>query len=53
MQAISGIRRWRGNPVCRPTDRHEAWVALAALLMIFLGAPVLGWLGGSLTDDAL
>ncbi|MFE7748003.1 hypothetical protein [Streptomyces sp. NPDC057428] len=53
VQAFLGIRRWRGNPVCRPTDRHEAWVALAALLLVVLGAPVLGWLTGSLTDDAL
>ncbi|MFF4248534.1 hypothetical protein ACFYY2_29275 [Streptomyces sp. NPDC001822] len=53
VQALLGIRRWRGNPVCRPTDRREAWVALAALLLMALGAPVFGWLSGSLTDDAL
>lgn len=53
VRAVLGIRRWRHNPLCRPTDRHEAWVALTALLVIVLAAPVLGWLCGSLTDEAL
>ncbi|MFE4693036.1 hypothetical protein ACFRH6_23710 [Streptomyces sp. NPDC056749] len=53
VRAVLGIRRWRRNPVCRATDRHEAWVALAALLLMLLAAPVLGWKAGSLTDDAL
>ncbi|MEV2246665.1 hypothetical protein [Streptomyces sp. NPDC049970] len=53
VRAVLGIRRWRRNPVCRPTDRLEAWVALAALLLMVVVAPVLGWLSGSLTDDAL
>ncbi|MEU1485090.1 hypothetical protein [Streptomyces sp. NPDC005752] len=53
MRAVLEIRRWRRNPVCRATDRHEAWVALAALLLMLLAAPVLGWKTGSLTDGAL
>ncbi|MDF6022681.1 hypothetical protein [Streptomyces sp. JH34] len=53
VRAVLGIRRWRRNPVCRATDRHEAWVALAALLLMLLAAPVLGWKAGSLTDDSL
>ncbi|MFD6276191.1 hypothetical protein ACFWFI_11575 [Streptomyces sp. NPDC060209] len=53
VRAVLGIRRWRRNPVCRATDRHEAWVALVALLLMLLVAPVLGWKAGSLTDDAL
>ncbi|MEU5714639.1 hypothetical protein AB0G71_02415 [Streptomyces sp. NPDC020403] len=53
VRALLGLRRWRHNPLCRPTDRHEAWAALAALLLVLLGAPALGWLCGSLTDDAL
>ncbi|MFB8027183.1 MULTISPECIES: hypothetical protein [unclassified Streptomyces] len=53
VRALLGIRRWRHNPVCRRTDRHEAWVALTALLLMLLVAPVLGWKTGSLTDDAL
>ncbi|MFE0142884.1 Rv1733c family protein [[Kitasatospora] papulosa] len=53
MRAVLGIRRWRRNPVCRPTDRHEAWVALTALLLMLIAAPVLGWKAGALTDDSL
>ncbi|MEU4261911.1 Rv1733c family protein [Streptomyces argenteolus] len=53
MRAVLGIRRWRHNPLCRPTDRHEAWVALVALLSMVLAAPALGLLCGALTDDAL
>uniref|UniRef100_A0AAU3H2G0 Proline rich protein membrane protein n=1 Tax=Streptomyces sp. NBC_01401 TaxID=2903854 RepID=A0AAU3H2G0_9ACTN len=52
VRAVLGLRRWRHNPLYRATDRHEAWVALAALLLM-LAAPVLGWRAGSLTDDAL
>ncbi|MFE2019925.1 hypothetical protein ACFW9O_18005 [Streptomyces sp. NPDC059499] len=53
VRAVLGIRRWRHNPLCRPTDRHEAWGALAALLLMLIAAPVLGWMCGSLTDEAL
>ncbi|MFI2781157.1 Rv1733c family protein [Streptomyces sp. ALB3] len=53
VRAVLGIRRWRHNPVCRATDRHEARVALAALVLMLLAAPVIGWKTGSLTDDAL
>ncbi|MFF9689521.1 hypothetical protein [Streptomyces sp. NPDC014623] len=53
MRAVLGIRRWRHNPVCRATDRHEAWTALVALLLMLLAAPLLGWKIGSLTDDTL
>ncbi|MGW0787999.1 Rv1733c family protein [Streptomyces sp. NPDC002911] len=53
VRAILGFRRWRHNPVCRATDRHEVGVALVALLLMLLAAPVLGWKVGSLTDDAL
>ncbi|MEV6162729.1 hypothetical protein AB0L71_12530 [Streptomyces sp. NPDC052052] len=53
MRAVTGVWRWRHNPLCRATDRHEAWVALVALLLMVLGAPAVGWGCGSLTDDAL
>jgi hypothetical protein len=44
---------WRRNPLRRGTDRVEAWVALSALLLIGLVAPLLGWLAGSATQDVL
>ncbi|MFF1461993.1 hypothetical protein [Streptomyces sp. NPDC058330] len=53
VRAILGIRRWRHNPLCRPTDRHEAWLGLSALLLMLVVAPLLGRLCGSLTGDAL
>lgn len=53
MRAISGLRRWRHNPLCRGTDLAEAWVALAALLFAVLAAPVIGCLVGTATQDAL
>ncbi|MER7726993.1 hypothetical protein [Streptomyces sp. NPDC096323] len=53
MRALTGLRRWRHNPLCRATDRREAWVALIALLLLVLAAPVLGWLCGSRVDAAL
>lgn len=53
MRAVSGVWRWRHNPLCRATDRAEAWAALLALLLILLAAPVTGWTCGALTDDAL
>jgi hypothetical protein len=53
VRAISGLWRWRRNPLCRATDLAEAWVALAALLLILLAAPVVGSLVGGAAQDAL
>ncbi|GAA3476895.1 Rv1733c family protein [Streptomyces yanii] len=53
MRAVSGVWRWRHNPLRRATDRREAWVALVALLLMTVAAPALGWLCGSRTDDVL
>lgn len=53
IRAVAGVWRWRHNPLRRSTDRSEAWLALTALLLIALAAPVLGWICGALTDDAL
>jgi hypothetical protein len=53
VRAISGLWRWRHNPLCRTTDLVEAWVALAALLLILLVAPVIGSLVGGVAQDAL
>ncbi|MFD7437956.1 hypothetical protein [Streptomyces sp. NPDC059861] len=53
MRAVRGLWRWRHNPLCRTTDLMEAWVALAALLLILLVAPVIGTLSGSAAQDDL
>ncbi|MEU6575233.1 hypothetical protein [Streptomyces sp. NPDC046805] len=53
MRAISGLWRWRHNPLRRTTDLTEAWVALAALLLIMAAAPVIGSLVGTTTQDSL
>ncbi|MGW0857635.1 Rv1733c family protein [Streptomyces sp. NPDC002690] len=53
MRAVSGVWRWRHNPLCRMTDRREAWLAFCALLLVVVVAPAVGWLCGLLTDSAL
>ncbi|GAA2621403.1 Rv1733c family protein [Streptomyces axinellae] len=53
MRSIVGLWRWRGNPLCRRTDRGEAWTALCAALLIAAGAPLLGWLGAGAAHHAL
>ncbi|MFI7500926.1 hypothetical protein ACIBVL_20980 [Streptomyces sp. NPDC049687] len=53
MRAIGGIWRWRHNPLRRRTDLVEAWVALSALLLILLVAPVAGSLVGAVAQDSL
>ncbi|MEU0005801.1 hypothetical protein ABZ079_16325 [Streptomyces sp. NPDC006314] len=53
MLALRGLWRWRHNPLCRPTDLAEAWVALVALLLIAVAAPVTGCLVGAAAQDSL
>lgn len=53
MRAIRGLWRWRRNPLCRATDLAEAWVALAALLLILLVTPVAGAFVGGAAQDTL
>ncbi|MFF1440084.1 hypothetical protein [Streptomyces sp. NPDC058295] len=53
MRAIGGIWRWRHNPLRRTTDLVEAWVALSALLLVLLVAPVVGSLVGAVAQDVL
>ncbi|MEU6375623.1 hypothetical protein [Streptomyces sp. NPDC046909] len=53
MRAISGLWRWRHNPLRRATDLAEAWVALAALLLILVVTPVAGVIVGRVAQDAL
>ncbi|MFI9583448.1 hypothetical protein ACIHCQ_16685 [Streptomyces sp. NPDC052236] len=53
MRAATGTWRWRHNPLCRATDLLEAWVALVAALLLLAAAPAVGWVTGTLTDEAL
>ncbi|GAA4060123.1 Rv1733c family protein [Streptomyces shaanxiensis] len=53
MRAISGLWRWRHNPLRRTTDLLEAWVALGALLLILVVAPLAGSLIGGLAQSTL
>ncbi|PRH75845.1 hypothetical protein C6N75_28805 [Streptomyces solincola] len=53
MRAVLGLRRWRHNPLRRPTDLAEAWVALVALLLLLLAAPAAGWAVGAATGASL
>lgn len=53
MRAIVGLWRWRGNPLCRRSDRREAWLALGAMILVVVVAPLAGWLGASVAHDAL
>lgn len=53
MRAIAGLWRWRHNPLRRATDLAEAWIALVALVLIVVAAPVVGAVTGALTQDAL
>ncbi|GGW42775.1 hypothetical protein GCM10010503_19090 [Streptomyces lucensis JCM 4490] len=53
MLALTGLWRWRHNPLCRATDLAEAWVALVALALIAVAAPVTGALAGAAAQDSL
>ncbi|MGW1913822.1 Rv1733c family protein [Streptomyces sp. NPDC002076] len=53
MRAISGLWRWRHNPLRRATDLAEAWVALVALVLVAAAAPVVGCLVGAAAQDSL
>lgn len=51
MRAMTGLWRWRGNPLRRPTDLAEAWTALGAAVLIALGVPLCGLLAGLLVHQ--
>ncbi|GGR83016.1 hypothetical protein Snoj_40870 [Streptomyces nojiriensis] len=48
-----GVWRWRRNPLRRPTDLFEAWVAFAALVCVLVVAPAVGWVAGLRVDGTL
>ncbi|MDH6539625.1 hypothetical protein ACFXJO_14970 [Streptomyces lavendulae] len=53
MRTAMGVWRWRRNPLRRPTDLFEAWVAFAALVCVLLVAPALGCAAGLKVDGTL
>jgi hypothetical protein len=53
VRAITGLWRWRHNPLRRKTDLLEAWVALTTALFIAVAAPVVGVVTGTLNEHAL
>ncbi|MFJ9819627.1 hypothetical protein ACIRU3_31060 [Streptomyces sp. NPDC101151] len=53
MRAISGLWRWRRNPLRRTTDLAEAWVALVTVVLVTVAAPVIGSLVGAAAQDSL
>ncbi|WP_330328995.1 hypothetical protein OHS33_04110 [Streptomyces sp. NBC_00536] len=48
-----GVWRWRRNPLRRPTDLIEAWVAFAALVCVLVVVPAVGWTAGLRVDVTL
>ncbi|WP_216587479.1 Rv1733c family protein [Streptomyces brasiliscabiei] len=53
LQAFGGLWRWRHNPLRRPTDLAEAWLAFAALVLILVAAPLIGAAAGTSAQSAL
>ncbi|MCF3183761.1 hypothetical protein IPZ70_28035 [Streptomyces polychromogenes] len=53
MRTAMGVWRWRRNPLRRPTDLVEAWVACIALVCVLLVAPAVGWAAGLQVDGIL
>jgi hypothetical protein len=53
VRAISGLWRWRHNPLRRTTDLVESWAALTALLLVLVAAPVTGSLAGTAAQESL
>lgn len=53
MRAMTGLWRWRRNPLRRGTDLVESWVAFLAALFVAIGGPAVGVVVGSLVKDVL
>ncbi|WP_180289306.1 MULTISPECIES: Rv1733c family protein [Streptomyces] len=53
MRAISGLWRWRHNPLRRTTDLAEAGLALAAVMIALVAAPLVGAVVAATAQDAL
>ncbi|MFF4957135.1 Rv1733c family protein [Streptomyces sp. NPDC001222] len=53
MRALVGLWRWRRNPLRRTTDLVEAWLALAAMVLVLVAAPVAGAVIGAVAQNSL
>jgi hypothetical protein len=53
MSVITGLWRWRHNPLRRATDLVEAWGTLLAALLLAIAAPAAGAVGGAVVDSSL
>ncbi|MEU2793698.1 hypothetical protein [Streptomyces sp. NPDC007100] len=53
VRVIAGLWRWRRSPLRRTTDLLEAWVALAAAVLIAVGGAGTAWVVGGAAHDAL
>ncbi|MET8950122.1 Rv1733c family protein [Streptomyces sp. NPDC004393] len=53
MRALVGLWRWRRNPLRRTTDLVEAWLALAAMVLVLVAAPVAGAVIGTIAQSSL
>lgn len=53
MRAVTGLWRWRHNPLRRTTDLVEAWVALAAVVALCLAVPAVGWTARTAAQQSL
>ncbi|MFF3768276.1 hypothetical protein ACFYYR_29915 [Streptomyces sp. NPDC001922] len=53
VRVISGLWRWRRNPLRRRTDTAETWFALLAAVLIVVGAPAVGVAVGTGVHDRL
>ncbi|WP_308312758.1 hypothetical protein [Streptomyces sp. ISL-11] len=53
MRATRWVWRWRRNPLRRRTDVLEAWVGLAAVVLMLVAGTAVGWTTGSLAHQAL
>ncbi|MET9934387.1 hypothetical protein [Streptomyces sp. NPDC006324] len=53
MRAALGVWRWRRNPLRRTTDLVEAWIALVAVVLLCVAAPLAGLRTGTSADETL
>ncbi|MBZ6476281.1 Rv1733c family protein [Streptomyces griseocarneus] len=47
------VWRWRRNPLRRRSDVLEAWAGVAAVVLVLMTAPVVGWVTGTAAHQAL